>query len=219
MGLRFLIEELALLRLWMGFSIVAVTMLDEFDPIGERLVAARKAGGLSLDDVVFQTQLPKSVIISLEAGDFSAFASPLYAKSFLAQYSDYLNVDVQLWLNVLEPETYLNQGVLKIVEPPEKQEKEKAPRVEKRGGVLSIIGLFALSGGLVYAAIKGYDFFESRFGSEGHAHSNETKGVVPNPAPMTTRSSAAPAQPPQTPSIVKEDEDLAKPPPRAIIVR
>lgn len=187
---------------------------EDLEHIGGRLKAAREAAGLVVDDVIFRTQLPRSVVEALEAEDFSAFASPVYAKSFLAQYSDFLNVDAQMWLDALEPGGFMPVGLLQpIVKVPDAPVIVKAVPDQTRGGFLPVAALLVLSATLVYFAIKSYDSFDAKFRSEHHP---QVEVAVP-------ASPAAFVQPPKpiekTPSIVKEDEEFSKAPPRAIIVR
>lgn len=185
--------------------------MAENDNIGGRLKAAREAAGFTVDDVVFKTQLPRSVVIALEAEDFQAFTSPLYARSFLAQYSDFLNVDAQQWMEAFQPGAFMAGGDLQpVVSSFESPLIAKAPAVETRGGVWSVLGLLALSAAVVYAAIKGYDSFEARFGREPAARAEEK--LPPSPVEVKRPSEARP-------SVAQEDEELGKPPPRAIIVR
>lgn len=184
-------------------------MADDHESIGKRLKQAREAGGLCIDDVVFRTKLPRTVLLALEAEDFSVFSSPLYAKSFLAQYSGYLEVDAIPWLDALEPGAFGFGGAVApiIAAAPAGPPVEKTVRHDTRGGWIPVLGLFALSTGLVAAAVKGYEFFESKFAVE-------TLRVVAPPAtalPVKAEKSA--------PAIAQEDENLGQSPPRAIIVR
>ena len=69
-----------------GSRRIPARIVDELaDQIGELLRQARENADLVVDDVVFQTRIPKSVVEALEAGDFSVFSSPTYARSFLSQ--------------------------------------------------------------------------------------------------------------------------------------
>lgn len=185
-------------------------MGNDDEHIGKRLSQAREAAGLSVEDVVFRTKLPRSVVLALEAEDFSVFASPLYAKSFLSQYSGFLEVDAHAWLDALEPRAFGLAGSLApVVEAvPAHAAGEKSDRVDARGGWIPVLGLFALSAGLVVAAVKGYEFFETKFAREIRP---------PAPAPSAAPHPVRKERP--VPSIVQEDENLGKPPPRAIIVR
>ena len=50
-------------------------------------------------DVEFHVRIPVPVIRYLEQNDYTHFASPTYAKSYLKQYADYLGVDANYWLD------------------------------------------------------------------------------------------------------------------------
>ncbi len=187
-------------------------MLEPTEQIGSKLRTARESAGLAVDDVVFRTQLPKSVVNALEAEDFAVFASPVYAKSFLAQYSEYLNVDAQAWLDALEPGAFAAGGLLNpLVDAPAAGNVPEPPRNEASGGWLAVIGLFALTVALVYGVMAGFEFFESRFAREPAAEAS----TEPRQASPETRRNPEPPKP----AAQAEDEELGKPPPRAIIVR
>jgi cytoskeletal protein RodZ len=186
--------------------------------IGGRLKAAREAAGLTVDDVLFRTRLPRSVVVALEAEDFSVFTSPLYAKSFLFQYSDFLGVDAQPWLDALEPGGFMPGGLLRpLVESPVMPLATRASNGEPRGGWLPVLGLLGLSAALVFSALKSYAFFEERFGGEPHPRVERGVSAAPVPAEIPRVVPMKPAE--KLPAIVKEDDELGKPAPRAIIVR
>lgn len=194
-------------------------VVEENEHIGGQLKAAREAAGLTVDDVVFKTQLPRPVLVALEAEAFHSFSSPVYARSFLVQYSDFLNVDAQPWIDALQPGGFMAGGDLQpVVSAFESPLVSKAPAVENRGGVWSVLGLMALSAAVVFAAVKGYDFFDARFGGEPapRAEANPQPPIVPVSLPAQLQVT----RPAETkPRVVREDEELGKPPPRAIIVR
>jgi cytoskeleton protein RodZ len=189
---------------------------ENCEQIGRRLKAAREAAGLTVDDVLFRTRLPRSVVVALEAEDFAVFASPLYAKSFLSQYSDFLGVDAQPWLDALEPGSFMPGGLLRpLVDAPLVQ---LTPRgADTRGGWRPVLSLLGLSAALVFAAIKSYAFFEARFGAEAHPAAAPVVSSAPVPVELPTVEPVKPDV--KMPAIVKEDEELGKPAPRAIIVR
>lgn len=193
-------------------SVNSTGMAEDVEQIGGRLRSAREAAGLGVDDVAFRTRIPRSVVEALEAEDFSVFISPVYARSFLTQYSDFLNVDAQPWIQALEPGSFMPGGPLQtLLEGPEPQPEPRVSRTEHRGGLLSVLVLLTLTAALVVAAIKGHEFFEIRFGGEGSS---------PEPVPRVAAPPAMPAKAlePKT-RIETEAEELAKPAPRAIIVR
>lgn len=203
-------------------------MKEISDEIGLQLQQARESEGLSVEDVVFQTRIPRTVVVALEAGDFSVFSSPTYAKSFLSQYSQFLKVEADPWLDALQPASFLvgdigehllGSGTTKI------DERE----TESKAGVswLAPLSFLLLSAGLLFAAMKGYEFFEKRFGGEPvlDAKNAEEVGVAipavtevrPVPQPVGD-ASGSPALEQANTNTNSTEEDLA-PPPRAIIVR
>jgi cytoskeleton protein RodZ len=205
-------------------------VVEESEQIGAKLKAAREAQGLTLDDVIFRTQLPRSAVVALENEDFSAFTSPVYAKSFLSQYSNFLNVDAQPWLEALQPGGFMPDGLLQpLVDAPDEEQAEKkkrsGPESQMRGGWLSVLGLLALTGLLVFAVVKGHEFFEARFGGDPKAESAPGVPLPKDPAAQTPDAAAAESTaipdftPGSRPAVVAEDDEVGKPPPRAIIVR
>lgn len=70
--------------------------------IGQTLSLARKQRDETVRDVSHHTRIPMQTIEALEKNDYSGFSSPTYAKSFLAQYCDYLDVDAEAWLDSFE---------------------------------------------------------------------------------------------------------------------
>lgn len=109
-------------------------------------------------------QVPRAVAEALEAENFSHFASPVYAKSFLLQYSEYLKVDAKTWLDALEPGGFMVNDAL-IISPEAPSPKAQLVN-DERGGVVAVFALILLSAAIVVAAIKGYEFFEARLGAE-----------------------------------------------------
>lgn len=188
------------------------------DQIGERLTKAREGAGLTVDDVMFKTRIPRSVINALEMGDFSVFSSPTYAKSFLSQYSTFLNVDARLWLDALEPASFISGDIARPLweaAPPGRDEPPHSPR-EGSSGWGSALTMMAATGVVVFVALKGYEFFEKRFGLELAAPAPVQVAPVP---PQPTVAQPAPVAKPEGTPRHNPGDDLPPPPPRAIIVR
>ena len=139
-------------------------MSDPFEQIGPKLEAARQVAGLDVAEAARLAQVPRAVAEALEAENFSHFASPVYAKSFLLQYSEYLNVDAKTWLDALEPGAFMINGAL--LKGPEAPSQEAKVVTDERGGVVAVFALLLLSAAIVVGAIKGYEFFEARLGVE-----------------------------------------------------
>lgn len=69
--------------------------------IGQTLGDARRDRGLSIEDAGHHTRIHPNMIRDIEEDDFSIFPSVAYAKSFVRNYSEYLEVDVSEALQAL----------------------------------------------------------------------------------------------------------------------
>ncbi|MCP5534869.1 MAG: helix-turn-helix domain-containing protein [Akkermansiaceae bacterium] len=76
--------------------------MSEWTDIGEQLRKARESKGIDLKDVAHTTRIPLSTLTALEESDYSIFPSPSYARSFLSQYSQFLDVDAHEWIDAFE---------------------------------------------------------------------------------------------------------------------
>ena len=72
--------------------------------IGDQLRQARETQDLSVADVVDQTKLMTDQIHALEAGDWGAFAAPVYMRGFVRNYAGLLKLDVEETMKGLEAE-------------------------------------------------------------------------------------------------------------------
>jgi cytoskeletal protein RodZ len=70
-----------------------VSITDDMDSIGETLRTARHNKKASLEDVSRATKIKIEILEKLEADDFAGLAAPMYTKSFLKMYADYLGAD------------------------------------------------------------------------------------------------------------------------------
>lgn len=180
-------------------------MNTELEPVGERLRITRENADLSVSDVVHRTRIPNNVIIALEAGDFSIFDSPTYAKSFLAQYGEFLEVDTRPWLDAIEPADSIPRNDLwKFVDPAETKSPALPQAVESSSSMWSALWILLLSGGILGGSIYGYFEMEKRFSSTKESP----------PAASTANQKPATDEPEKT-----ADENEPQAPPRAIIVR
>lgn len=205
-------------------------MADEgMESIGVRLLRAREAANLTVDDVVFRTRLPRSVVEGLEAEDFSRFTSPVYAKSFLSQYSRFLNVDADPWLDALQPSNF-HEGdpLFPLLDKPELPLIEVAPgrSRDSSGGWLSLLWLVLLSGAVVYGAVRAFEFFEARYADEDRKRPVREDVSENAVAPARTPDPRAPLKQIVVDEAVEREvapaaREAAPPeaPPRAIIVR
>lgn len=63
--------------------------------LGSRLVRAREARGLTLEDAERDTRISRRYLQALESEQFEAIPAPVYARGFLRSYSQYLGLDPQ----------------------------------------------------------------------------------------------------------------------------
>ncbi len=200
-------------------------MEEEFDQIGEKLRKARESAGLTIDDVVHGAHLPRSVVEALEAEDFSVFTSPIYAKSFLSQYSALVGVDADPWLDALMPIPFVSGETITSLIDSRFIPVETAPSRESRS-VLPALLLLLVSAGLILAGIKVYGIMEERL-DEKEEVAEQVAEPQPQPQPQQVgpvpgevaerapaRENIAVPPEPETP-----EDETAQVPPRAIIVR
>ncbi len=194
-------------------------MEEHFEQIGERLKNAREDAGLEVDEVVLRTHMPRSAIEALEADDFSHFTSPVYAKSFLAQYSGFLNVDATPWLEALKPSAFIEgDPQLPLLEKSGMMAIHSSSAENTRGGWTSMLWLLAISCGIVFGAVQVFVYYESRFEVDS---SHQSGGLVPgNPQPAENAPKPE-VSPPSEPEVSQPnaEADALHGAPRAIIVR
>lgn len=191
-------------------------MNEDSDQIGEQLRQAREDAGLVIEDVVFKTRIPGTVVAALEMGDFTVFSSPIYARSFLNQYSEFLNVDATQWLDAIESVSYRLDGAgLRVLESSRPEPILKTAERTPMNGWFAGISTVAVSCGLVVVAIKGYDLLERRYGGEVRPVSDS---AAANTAPPETLTSTAKTEPEKNPKDPRLD-DFVEAPMRATIVR
>lgn len=198
------------------------------DPIGERLQCAREEAGLTVEDIVFATRIPRSAIVALEAANFSAFSSPLYAKSFLKQYSDHVRVDAQPWLDALQPANFVGSEFVNPLwqAPPVLEKPARTAPAEPSGNGFATAALLVVTCGILYGAYRGYQFFETKFGADHHAGeiaseippAKPVQAVQPVVIPLVKDAAVDRPAAPETVVTMRADP-MAEPIPRARPVR
>lgn len=218
-----------------AFCVVSRPVEESWDQIGVRLKQAREKAEMTVDDVVFRARIPRSVVEALEAEDFSVFTSPTYAKSFLRQYSEFLGVDADPWLNALEPAAYVSGNGLPMFSgldtspAPKRASETRQAKPESEPdtrGKWSAVWVMFLTAALVISIIKGYQTFEEKFGgesasskvgSESNAQEPKREETAPKPESVTTPAAHAQENPAAGPQ--PENPEPPAPPPRALIIR
>ena len=134
------------------------------ESLGEILKKTRSVSGLTIEDVAFRTKIPRPVIEALEAEDFGFFNSPLYARSFLKQYGEYIGADVEHWLADFSPTVMIDSdSVESILGGPESpSEQQASPESTKNlGAIWGPIWIFLITLAVIWAGVKIYEKLDS----------------------------------------------------------
>lgn len=183
--------------------------------LGKTLRKTRESAGISVDDAVYLARIPRSVVLALEDEDFGFFTSPLYARSFLRQYGDYIGADVEPWIDDLVPATMIDgeavESFVDISEPVAAAvTREKPP---KSNGTFAAIWMILITAGLVWGGLEIYKNFEANLAEE----TPET--VRTDEEPADEGETVSTAEEPVPEEIPPEEKDnVPEPPKRAIIV-
>ncbi len=194
--------------------------------IGQKLTKAREDKGLSLLDAAHETRIPVQRLQQLESGNFAAFGSMTYARSFLRAYSRYLKVDAEETLEELphgvlggtRDYRYLVDNHGPWIRQPSNLSMNMPsfrPGYRRRSPVPAGMMIFALM--LVGSWIWGSHVVESRQASQAAAAGIVDEVPLP-PAPAPTPPVEAKKEPiPVAPAPVKAVAGVAPTPiPRAI---
>jgi cytoskeletal protein RodZ len=181
------------------------------DNLGNKLRGAREAAGLTIDDAVYRAKMPRAVVEALEAGDFGFFSSPLYARSFLRQYGDYVELDVAPWIEDLIPTALIDgdavEAFIEIENPTSMPVLRENTRQRQRSGSMAAVWLIVITAGLVWGGAELFMGFERKH-SEVPAQV-ETTALAKQPPPEDTETSK------KNTALI----DGSEPAKRAIIVR
>jgi cytoskeletal protein RodZ len=152
---------------------VAILMSDWSD-FGLILRSTRENLGWTIQDVAHRTRIPAATLRHLEEGDFANFPSPAYAKGFLAQYCEHLDLDAAEQLDQFEignpfadldsydylkdHDEHVNAAPLQMERI--KRKKEKDPRENKersgRPDALQPLMVFSVTAVLITGAVFGF---------------------------------------------------------------
>ena len=185
-------------------------MEETEETLGKRLIRTRKSAGITVDDAVYLAKIPRSVVQALEAEDFGFFTSPLYARSFLRQYSDYIGADVDEWIDSLVPVTMIDgeavESIIDASEPVAKAVARKQPKASN--GRWAAVWMVTITAGLVWGGIKIFENFDTQLSDKSPGSPEENT----KPAPQPIDDEVLPQSQEDEPITVRES------PKRAIIV-
>ena len=184
------------------------------ETLGNHLRKTRESAGITVDDAVYLAKIPRAVVEALEAEDFGFFTSPLYARSFLLQYSEYIGADVGFWSDSFVPATMIDgeavESFIDISEPVAKAVTKEQARTS--GGGWAAVWMVAITAGLVWGGFEVFRKIDGQFSVEP-VELGETvfePDDQPTPAPSEEKV-----------TVQSKDEITNKgpePPKRAIIV-
>lgn len=179
------------------------------ESLGKKLIKTRESAGITVDDAVYRAKIPRAVIEALESENFGFFTSPLYARSFLRQYGDYIGADVEIWIESLVPEAMIDaesvEAMIEISEPVAKAGLRENPKTSS--GRWSGVLMVAATAGLIWGGIKAFEKLDTQLSDS----TEEVIKVDPQPAPPVEEE-VVPETQNQIPATQPE------PPKRAIIV-
>jgi cytoskeleton protein RodZ len=115
--------------------------------IGEVLLAAREASGLTLEQVSQETKIPRESLEYLETDNFEAIPAKVYVKGFLRSYAELLGLDVAHLMSKYEVQTGLthtSKGDHWEIETEVVEEKLQSPRIMKRYVLPAILVIAAV---------------------------------------------------------------------------
>lgn len=132
--------------------------MDDFLQIGQTLRNERESRQLSPEDITHKTRIPLKIIHALENDDYSVFSSSTYARSYLSQYSQFLEIDASSWLDAFEPAEFAHDyHSFSVID--EVDVREATQRAKPSSSSKLVPSLLAL---ILTAAVlfTGYHYFE-----------------------------------------------------------
>ncbi len=112
--------------------------------LGNALIQARVARGLSLQDAERDTRISRRYLEALEAEDFSVFPAIVYSRAFFRTYAQYLGLDAQELLRL-----FPQQPLEAELHPLPELGKPAAPAFSINWLVAGVVVLLLLGGGLL----------------------------------------------------------------------
>ena len=182
--------------------------MSDWSNFGATLRPTRENLRWSIQDVAHRTRIPAATLRHLEDGDFANFPSPAYAKSFLAQYCEHLNLEAAEQLDQfesgdpfadLDSYEYLKDHDEHVDAAPlemkrVKRKKEKAPKEKEvrsgRPNALQPLIVFSVTAVLITGAVFGFMKLSDQLAEE-----DTQAEQIPEPglAPLAGISTQAPA--------------------------
>ncbi|MES2981367.1 MAG: helix-turn-helix domain-containing protein [Verrucomicrobiota bacterium] len=178
--------------------------------LGDKLRIAREASGVTIEDVAFRAKIPRPVIEALEAEDFGFFTSPLYARSFLKQYGEYIGADVEPWLADFVPAVMIDSDSVESILGGSESTSDHSSSTESEKNMSAIWGpiwIFLITLAVIWAGVKIYEKIDSKHTQTEQSEPYISPEVIADELPVAT---------PVEPAVTEPTEPDA--PRRAVIV-
>lgn len=152
--------------------------------VGERLAAARKAQGLSIEDICARTRVPMRHLVAIEDGDNDALPAAPYATGFVKTYAQVLGLDASELGRDFRAELGNAREVRDYTAPFEPADPKRVP-----SRALALVAL-------VVAAVLAAAYLFWRIGGYGpDERATLAAGTAPEPAAAGTKAAAGAARP------------------------
>ena len=79
--------------------------------LGERLREARESQGISISQASVETRILQRYIVALEDGEFQHLPGDVYARGFLRNYAEYLNIPADELIDMYRHERGLSEPI------------------------------------------------------------------------------------------------------------
>jgi cytoskeletal protein RodZ len=177
------------------------------ESVGRRLQQARLARNLEIEEAAEITKIRPERIIDLEADDYTLFPNLTYAKSFLAKYAKFLEIDIQDELDGFQVERSISLDAYQYLSSqPQPKRTAEARRITPKGFrvppvVVAILLLIVLVGVPLFSylalnvpRVAGERLADERNGEREGAKNEAAKSdLEQKPAPLPSESGAPPS--------------------------
>jgi cytoskeletal protein RodZ len=163
--------------------------IPELVQLGERLAAARREQGLSLEDLADRLRLGTEQLAALETGDHRHLPEAVFVVAQAKRVAGTLGIDVSQQISDLQQSRLMRLGRSPVTRPPLQRKVRPPSAPARRGGPTTWLWavLVLLGGGAVaVAALRGWVPVPTAAGVPSAAPSSG-QPAVPVPAPAAPR--------------------------------
>src|SRR5690625_772425 len=99
--------------------------------IGELLKEAREEKGYTLDNIQEKTKIQKRYLVAIEQGDFNALPGKFYARAFIREYAEAVELDPEVVLADFKEEKEIPEE-----EPVKYTRIDRTDKIQSRGHIV-----------------------------------------------------------------------------------